>query len=103
MRRRRLIKATAWINVGILILGVYSMMTTEHWVFSFFAVCYSVFWLVEFMWVNLPNGQTDETRESVKEGPANRSLEEILTAMRAAAAAKKKELSLMVAEAIKKS
>lgn len=57
MRRRKLIKATAWINAAIIVLGTYAAKATDNVIFSICAVTYAMTWLLAFIWANLP---TDE-------------------------------------------
>lgn len=53
MRRKRLIKLTAWLNVAIWCLGMYAAKNTENVIFSICAVAYATFWLMAFFNANL--------------------------------------------------
>lgn len=63
MRRKRLIKLTAWLNVAIWCLGLYAAKNTENVIFSICAVMYSTIWLMAFFSANL------ETICAAKEKP----------------------------------
>lgn len=64
MRRKRLIKATAWINVGILILAVYTAKTIpENAIFAAVAAGYSAIWLLSFAMANIGDPKIWEKKE----------------------------------------
>lgn len=64
MRRKRLIKATAWINVGILILALYTVKNIpENAIFATAAAGYSLMWLLSFAMANIGDPRLWEKKE----------------------------------------
>lgn len=64
MRRKRLIKLTAWLNVAIWCLGLYAAKNTDNVIFSVCAVVYATFWLMAFF-----NANFDAICAAVEEKP----------------------------------
>lgn len=60
MRRKRLIKLTAIINVGIVVLGVYAAKYTEHVYLGIASAMYGMIWLMAFYMANIDAIKTEK-------------------------------------------
>ena len=67
MKRRRIIKATAWIHVGIVMLSLYTIARIpEHVGFAAAAFTFSMIWLTAYVWTNCDRTEFYKSEISLK-------------------------------------